>query len=111
MSNEEETDSESDYSEIFDDNTVRDVVGIDGFRKQYGPARYDPILPGICGRSRTVNLSIEDDMDFEKLPLIRFETHADNAPIRKGDIQWKEIRVINKYDEEVHDPMAPPSLY
>lgn len=111
LSDEEESDSESDYSEIFDDNTVRDVVGIDGFRKQYGPARYDPILPGICGCSRTVSLSIEEDMDFEKLPSIRYETHADNAPIRKGAIKWKEIRVINKYDKEVHDPMAPPSLY
>lgn len=50
-------------------------------------------------------------MDFEKLPSIRYETHADNAPIRKGAIKWKEIRVINKYDKEVHDPMAPPSLY
>ena len=111
MTDEEESDSESDYSEIFDDNTVRDVVGIDGYRKQYGPARYDPILPGICGRSRTISLNIGENIDFEELPLIKFEIHADNAPTREGAIQWKKIRVINKYDEEIHDPMSPPSLY
>lgn len=111
MTDEEGNGSESDYSEIFDDNTVQDVIGIKGFRKQYGPARYDPILPGMCGRSRTINLNLGEDIDFEKLPLIRFEIHADNASTRKGAIQWKKIRVINKYDEEIHDPMSPPSIY
>lgn len=107
----EGNDSVSDYNEIFEDNTVRDIVGIDGFRKQYGPARYDPILPGICGRSRTISLSIEEDMDLEELPLIKFEIYADNAPARKGAIQWKEIRIINKYEEEIHDPMSLPLPY
>lgn len=111
MKDKEENNSESEYSEIFEDNTVQDVVGIDGSRKRYGPARYDPILPGMCGRSRTIGLSIKKNIAFGELPSIRFEIHADNAPTRKGAIQWKKIRVINKYDEEIHDPMSLPLPY
>lgn len=107
----DEKENDSGYSVIFEDNTVQDVVGINGGRKQYGPARYDPILPGICGRSRTIDLRIEEDMDFGELPSIRFEIHADNAPTRKGVIQWKDIRTVNKHDEEINDPLSFPLPY
>lgn len=107
----DEDDNMNDYRELYYDNTIRDIVGLQGIIKQYGPARYDPILPGICGIYRTINLNIEEDKNLEDLPPIKFEIYADNAPMRYGCIQWKEIRIVNKYDEEINDPMSPPLLY
>lgn len=92
------------YVRIFEDNTIRDIVGFDGFRKQYGPARYDPILPGTNGYYKSIDLKI-DNITLEELPPIKFDVHADNAPAKEGIIEWKDILLIDKSEEEIHDPM------
>ena len=93
---------------IFEDNTVRDLVGINGFQKQYGPARYDPLLPGISGSFHSVTINIDFANQLEDLPIIRYSVHADNAPVKEDVLEWKKITLITKSKNEVIDPFAPP---
>jgi hypothetical protein len=38
------------YLRYYKENIERDLIGFSGIQKQYGPARYDPILPGMSHR-------------------------------------------------------------
>lgn len=96
------------YLEIYDDNTIRDLVGLDGMHKKYGPSRYDPILPGLCGRRYKRKILFPDDVDLKTLPQIRYEVHADNAQTRVRNVSWEHITVTHKHDSEVIDPFVPP---
>jgi hypothetical protein len=100
-------DIEGDYCVIFGDNTTRDLTGFVGGQKQYGPFRYDPILPGIYGNGLNIDLSF-DKVDANNLPCIRYEMHADNAPTRTITIEWNKIECLTKTKTETKDPMAPP---
>lgn len=106
----EKYESEDPYIIVFEDNTVRDVVGFDGMVKKYGPARYDPILPGIFGNSRTIDLDSNEIKSLQDLPQLKYEMHADNAPTREVFVKWEEIKFIEKHKNEYVDPMAPPHL-
>jgi len=101
-------DMDDEYSVIFGDNTTRDLMDISGFKRQYGPVRYDPILPGVYGKNQSVELSFKNVQSFEDLPIIKYEIHADNAPIRIKHVNWDEIEMIERTKNETIDPMASP---
>lgn len=108
----EDYDILDDYAIIYKDNTIRDVVGIELNRHKYGPARYDPILPGMCDRSHSVKLSIDDIKTITDFPCIKYEMHADNAPTRLIEIRWEDIIVKQQSKEEYIDniPHFPPNI-
>ena len=96
----------------YEDNTIRDIVGIELNRPKYGPARYDPILPGMCDRRHSVKLSIDDIKTITDLPCIKYEMHADNAPTRIKEIKWEDIIVEEQSKEEYIDniPHFAPNI-
>ena len=105
----DEYDIDGDYFVVFDDNTTRDLLEISGMQKKYGPVRYEPILPGICGKSHRIELCF-DNVDVNHLPCIRCEIHADNAPPRLLLFNWNEIELVNETKNEIIDPMASPRI-
>lgn len=89
------------------DNTVREVVDVGGSGNytfpKYGPARYDPILPGLrMYVDEIVLLSSLHRKCSETDYLIRWEVNADNAPPRRGEIALRDIELVG-FSEE---PMA-----
>lgn len=105
----EELHVEGDYSVLFGDNTTRDFVKFVGGLRKYGPARYDPILPGIYGKNQEVDLCF-DNVDTNNLPCIRYEVYADNAPMRSHSIRWNDLPKEKKERSEIIDPLAPPRI-
>ncbi|GHV92378.1 hypothetical protein AGMMS50268_28810 [Spirochaetia bacterium] len=86
------------YYEFYEDNTRRDVVDVKSLTDVvYGPSRYDPILPS---RSRTWEFKLKDfrelSPDGHTLPedLIKWTIHADNSPVKSGEIKFNEIEII-----------------
>jgi hypothetical protein len=88
---EKEYDEEDDYVIIYDDNLVRDVTAIHGMQKEYGTARYDPLLPGMYGNRRKVKLTFENVESVDDLQPIKLEVHADNSPTRIMFVDWNDI--------------------
>lgn len=103
-------DVDNGYLEIYDDNTIRDLVGFDGMQRKYGPSRYAPILPGLYGRKRKRKITFPDNVDFKSIPQIKCEVHADNAQTRTLNVRWEDITVRREHDTEVIDPFAPPTF-
>ena len=112
IENIEESDLQDGYYVRYEDNTIRDIVGIELNRPKYGPARYDPILPGMCDRRHSVKLSIDDIKTITDLPCIKYEMHADNAPTRIKEIKWEDIIVEEQSKEEYFDniPHFAPNI-
>ena len=87
------------YCEYYKDNTIQDVLGIDlvGFeqKKRYGPARYDPILPGL---SHTWRIKLTKDLPKQSREGLSIEwtTYADNAPPNSGECLVKNIEIIDR---------------
>lgn len=85
------------YHEIYEDNTVRDVVDVElvGTRpiEKYGPARFDPLLPSLSF-SWEIDLADSYDPDAVDHLVIKWRAHADNAPMTQGTINVKSIPVI-----------------
>lgn len=81
---------------ISGDNTIRDITAINGLSKEYGPARYDPILPGITGYWESFELNFNDVDEATTIPPIWYSVLADNAPERKAIVEWSDIKVIEK---------------
>ena len=75
------------YFRYYEDNTIRDVVGVSGLNNvQHGPSRYDPILPEL---SHHWEISLQHDSDDLKREdmFIRWTAYADNAPSNFGEIK------------------------
>ena len=83
-------------------------MGFDGVSRKYGPSRYDPILPGLCGKRHRRKIIFPDNVDIKSLPQIRYEVHADNAQTRVRNVNWEDITVTHKYESEVIEPFATP---
>lgn len=88
----------SDCVEYFAENTFRDVVEIEagllGEVPKYGPSRFDPILPGLFGRSEKILLSYSvDDFLSRNDYEIKWRVHADNAPVKIGSTFLNKISV------------------
>lgn len=85
----------SEKTQIFMDNTLRDVVdiqfGYPNSTNKYGPSRYDPILPMRTFVLTTVELN-EEFVKSEK--IIEWIIFADNSEPRKGRISFNQIELI-----------------
>lgn len=90
--------SNESITQIFMDNTIRDIVDMQVSYPgrsipKYGPSRYDPILPTRKMKIERVeingNFLNSDD-------LIQWIVFSDNSEPRKGEIQFKDIKVIEK---------------
>jgi hypothetical protein len=85
----------ADHVEFYGENTFRDVVdykflGIGKAIPKYGASRFDPILPGLYGRSEKILLLKNSNFrDHE----IKWRVHADNALIQTGSIFLNQIPV------------------
>lgn len=81
--------------QIFMDNTLRDVVDVQGGYPytipKYGPSRYDPILPTRTFELKTVELN-EEFINSDK--LIKWIVFADNSEPRTGMININQIEII-----------------
>lgn len=86
-----------DYYQVYNENTIRDPTksGLFG-PTEYGPSRYDPILPGrayswtqeLIRNFSTQRLSISDQAK------IIWEVYSDNAPKREGSILVNDVKLI-----------------
>jgi hypothetical protein len=89
---------DNDIVEYYGENTFRDVVDVQGdsmtgYYKKYGPSRFDPVLPGLKGRSEKLKLIEEIILDDRE---ITWTVYADNATPKSGSIQLKDIPFIEK---------------
>lgn len=87
------------YCEYYEDNTVRDLIDMDvniySTIKKYGPARFDPILPG---RAHIWRIKLTDNFAKENLDnlIIKWSVNADNAPPSEGEIFVTHIKVVDR---------------
>lgn len=95
---------EGDYDmvEFYGENTIRDVMGVRpsgmGYSPEYGPSRFDPILPGMHSRSEEIKLRA--DISGFKDSYISWKVYADNATPKEGRVKVKDI--IVSYIEDKH---------
>lgn len=84
------------YVEFYGENTVRDVIGgkmvVNQYYPDYGPSRFDPILPGM--RSHPKKINIVERYELFKEEYIEWKVYADNAKPREGKIKIGDISVI-----------------
>lgn len=113
-------DEEKDYVDVdcanncFDvigDNTVRDITAVKGLSQEYGPARYDPLLPNVKGRTKGVELYCSDANDLLRLPPLWYSILADNAPERRIIVEWKDIKIVEKNKSITKGPFSVPQIY
>ena len=78
------------------DNTIRDAVDVHGQNVVYGPSRYDPLLPGVMGEVRKCSVNFDDIENNDSMPPIWYSIMADNAPERRIEVEWKDIKTIEK---------------
>jgi len=82
------------WVEFYGENTFRDIVGFKNAGLQsvpeYGPSRFDPVLPGLRGRSEKIKL----DANYKSVDCeITWVVYADNASPQKGSVKLNEIPV------------------
>jgi hypothetical protein len=83
----------SGYKVYYGENTIRDIldVKLQTFGKtyyNYGPSRYDPVLPGTKGRSETIHLKNNlVNMEY----VLYWKIYADNAEERIGEIELSQV--------------------
>jgi hypothetical protein len=83
-----------DFLRYYEENTRRDVVGFSGTQRQYGPARYDPILPRLAHVWEITLQHDNENLKKEDL-LIKWEVHVDNAPPNSGEIKIADVKVVS----------------
>lgn len=102
-----ELDDSEHYFVVPGNNTVKDITAVKGYyRTEYGPIRYDPLLPGVKWRKEEIELNFENVESFENLPPIEYSLLADNAPERKVKVDWKDIRSVEKTESITTDPIT-----
>ena len=97
-------DNKNNCYEIFGDNTTRDITAIKGYSKEYGPVRYDPILPGTYGWRKTIELSFDNMDESNSVQHLWYTLMADNAPEKKVIVELSDIKVIEKTKSFTRDP-------
>lgn len=90
------------YFRYYEDNTIRDIVGSSGLNRQYGPSRYDPILPGLSHGWEITLQSDSENLKREDLS-IKWTAYADNAPQNSGEIRIADINVTNAIEPNLDD--------
>lgn len=85
--------------EFYGENTFRDVLDIKvsqwGNNVKYGPSRFDPVLPGVNGRSEKIKLTDEAFYDKE----ISWTVYADNALPKHGKFKINDIQILNSVNQ------------
>lgn len=75
------------------ENTVRDIIGWEKISlyptPNYGPSRFDPLLPGLRGEAKAIKLDPFFIIDKQE---IKWYVYADHAPVRSGVISLLEIK-------------------
>lgn len=99
-----EVDGSGEYFYVFGDNTTRDITAIHGYQKEYGPVRYDPLLPRFKGWTQEIELDFSDVINEESLPSLWYSIAADNAQERKIIVEWSSIKVFEKTEDKTIDP-------
>jgi len=84
--------------EFYGENTHRDVLEaiplpLGGYSKKYGPSRFDPILPGLYGRSEKLKIADNAELNERK---ITWTIYADSAPPMTGSVKLNEIEIIER---------------
>lgn len=97
-------DSANNLFNVFGNNTVRDLTAVKGLNHEYGPARYDPLLPGLKGRQKSVELNCDGVDDIFLLTPFVYCVMADNAPERKKVVEWKDIKLFEETKSVTRDP-------
>lgn len=85
-------------------NTVRDLMAGNGLNHEYGPARYNPILPGTKGEAKSIDLRFEDDVKDLPVLQIGYTVAADNAPVRQKIVTQTDIKVVENTKAVTRDP-------
>ena len=85
-------------------NTVRDITAVKGLNNEYGPARYNPILPGTKGDIKSIDLCFEDCVNDTLALRIGYTISADNAPMRQKTVTIDDIKVVEKSKAVTRDP-------
>lgn len=85
-------------------NTIREVVGsqFSGGRvafPQYGPSRYEPILPNLSMKILKINLKNIDDNNFD----INWIVYSDNSKPNEGSIKLIDIELEEINEEDFKD--------
>lgn len=84
------------YVEFYGENTVRDIIGgkmvVNEYYPDYGPSRFDPILPGMHSRAEKIKLVKEFESFNEE--YIEWKVYADNAKPRDGKIRIGDIKIV-----------------
>lgn len=88
------------YVQYQEENTVRDIIAYKGISREYGPSRYEPILPELYHRW-TIDLKSNIDLPKVKNLSIKWAAYADNSPPIEGQIQLKEIQVIDAKEPDL----------
>lgn len=82
------------YLSFYEENTIRDQTGGSGIQREYGPARFVPILPELAHVWEITLQRDSKNLGRDDL-LIKWNTYADNAPLTSGEIQVSDIQVVN----------------
>jgi len=91
----------SEKNQIYMDNTIRDIVDVKTFPTlsgsrsipQYGPSRYDPILPTRRMKLKKIMLDksfLNTDESFTWI------VYSDNSEPRNGKINFNQIQILKK---------------
>ena len=90
-----EDQDEGERTEIFMDNTVRDVVDVkSGFPNpitKYGPSRYAPVLPKQAMKLDSIRLN---DTFIDSDSIVEWIVYADNSEPRKGRMNINQIEIV-----------------
>lgn len=82
------------YIEFYEDNTIRDIIGMKGTfptsYPQYGPTRFDPILPKVHSHSKKYLLN--DNFSPNEKPIF-WKVYADNSTVKTGKIKISEVEI------------------
>lgn len=94
---------DDDFYQVYGDNTTRDLLSVKGLNHEYGPSRYDPLLPGVKAGWHKVELNCCDYDDINSLPTIECSVQADNAPERIIKVDWGNISVVEDTKDIIRD--------
>ncbi|GAA4072288.1 hypothetical protein GCM10022389_17010 [Flavobacterium cheonanense] len=97
----EDEEEENGISNIFMENTIRDVVDSTyiptmngGYSSpKYGPSRYDPILPTRSFLLKSIKLY---ESFIGSTDILEWNVYSDNAEPRNGNICLSEIKIFEK---------------
>ena len=81
-------------------NTIRDLLDVELSGNRYGPSRFDPILPGLSNKLKSVKLADDFESLVCKSLIAKWDVHADNAQPNSGITLMKDIKIVKRTIEE-----------